>query len=164
MSPNSQIAMVSQLLQSHLLAGFTPQAWSGAPPVLRDAPPLDATGDALLVLLYQVDPDHTVRQAPPGLGLDGRIGVAPLILDLHYLVVAHATAVERAHQLLECAAQRLHAEPLISHASLGEAGALELVPVTRPLPELLALLQALGMPPRPALCYQATLILEPVPA
>lgn len=161
MQSPSQIASASRGFSAHLLAGFVAPAWTGPAPVLSEVPGADQAGDALCVWLYHVAHNSAWRNAgaePTRRSPDGRASAAEA-LDLHYLVCANTADPARAQHILERACLRLHAEPLVPAAASGLSRPLVFAPVSRSPAELLALWQALRLPPRPALGYQATVVL-----
>lgn len=164
MDSSLHIATASRLLGAHLLASFVRPAWSGPSPALSEGPGGGDAGEALCVWLYHVDgnnawrnaSDAPTRRSPEGVP----VAVAPLALDVHYLVSAWSPEQGRAQQILECACLRLHAEPLVPASEPGMRRPLVFTPVSRTPAEFMALWQAMRTAPRPALAYQATVVLE----
>lgn len=162
----SRIAKVGELLRSHLLQAFTLPAWSGLPPQISASPSdtiLDAaTAGTLCVWLYHVAADASARnEVPVGGRRFGTSVERALAVDLHYLVTAHAVDAALAQALLEHAAMRLLKEPMVPEPEPVPLAALSFVPVSSSVPELIAILQALGQPLQPALAYRARAILHP---
>ena len=140
-----------------------------ADPVTR---PLVGTEDAIVFLnptataqdsarrlslwLYHISEDEHVKNTPAVRLADGTFRVAPLALDLYYLLTPFATASEADHLLLGRAMQTFHDASTVriidSLAAVNEE--LRITLFRRSLDEISQVWQALREPYRLSVCYQ----------
>lgn len=117
MTDASGISYVSQSLQALLRAAIAASPLSATPVELKSPKEIIAAKNnptLVSVWLYRVHRHEDLANAPPVVRPDGRIGMRPLPLDLHYLVTPFATDTLTKQRLLGLAMQTMH-----DHARVG---------------------------------------------
>jgi hypothetical protein len=117
MTDASGISYVSQSLQALLRAAIAASPLSMASVELKSPKEIIAAKNnptLVSLWLYRVHRHEDLANAPPVIRPDGRIGMRPLPLDLHYLVTPFAGDTLTKQRLLGLAMQTMH-----DHARVG---------------------------------------------